>query len=235
MRADVIRACAATCNFLYLVMRDVTVEVVLGCKSRCKSQFCKDCALAHCVSWREKLRPALAHWKSVMMLTLTLDRSRHESPEAGYRYVGKKRSVSELIKKLHKRKMIRSREFTTTLEFHKVEKSGWPHYHVLVDSSFVDKHELQRLWGLGNCWYSKHEFKSISHAINYATKYISKTSEDDDEEFWFPEWVLDFKGNMRRFSTSRGLCPSGRKRKKKADGEKTRPRIRKTGRQRSEI
>lgn len=204
----------------------------VGCKTRCRSQFCRDCALAHCVSWREKLRPAIKHWRSVIMLTLTVDPADFDGPEAAYVHVGKKRSVSKLIQKLHRRGMIRSKEFTCTLEFH---KSGWPHWHLLVDSSFVEKHELQKCWGLGHTWFSRHKFADVGHAVNYATKYIAKTSEDDENEFWFPEWVLDFKGNMRRFSTSRGLCGGVRSRKKRDDDKPKRARIRKTGRQRSEL
>ena len=208
---------------------------LVGCKTRCKSQFCQDCALAHCVKWREALRPALSCWTSVIMLTLTVDPANYETPEAAYLDVGKRRAVSKLIAKLLRRKMIRSKEFTCTIEFH---KSGWPHYHVLVDSSFVEKHELQKCWGLGHCWFSRHKFKTIAHAINYATKYISKTSKDDENEFWFPDWVLDFKGNMRRFSVSREISSRIRggkpSKRKKTDGKK-RGRVRKSGRQRSEL
>jgi len=206
----------------------VELSKVFGCPSRCKSQFCEDCSLAHCVKWREKLKAALHSWNSVIMLTLTLDPKDYSGPEEAYREVGKKRAVAELMKKLHKRGMVDTREFTLTMEFH---KSGWPHYHVLVRSTFVEKHELQRLWKRGHCWVSKGDFESVEHAINYATKYIVKTSEE--EPFWFPEWVLDFKGNLRRFSTSRGLCPTLRNKSKKNPDSKPRIRIRKTARQRS--
>ena len=178
--------------------------------------------------WREKLREALADWASVIMLTLTVDPSDYEGPEDAYRKIGKQRRVAETIKKLHAREAIKSRRFTQTLEFH---KSGWPHWHVLVESTFVDKHLLQRLWDRGHCWVSKHDFMSVDHAINYATKYIVKTSEE--EPFWFPDWVLDYSGNIRRFSTSRGLCPTRKLKKPKHDA-KPRIRIRKTARMRSE-
>lgn len=197
------------------------------CKTKCKSQFCPDCCMAHCVTWREKLRPALKHWNSVMMLTLTLDQTKFDSPWDALETVGKKRAVSELIKELNRVGLLKSREFTCTIEFH---KNGWPHYHVLVDCKFLCKHKLQAKWKRGNCWISKHDFKSVEHAINYATKYIVKTTKADENEFIFPEWVMDYKGNVRRFSTSRGLCPTRKYKKNHGDGKK-RTRITKTGRE----
>ena len=207
-------------------------------KCRCRSQFCKDCALAHCVSWREKLRPALKHWKSVIMLTMTIDQSKHDSPWGAMELVGRRRAVSKLVAKLHKAGTIASREFTCTLEFH---KKGWPHWHVLVDSKFVCKHLLQKSWGLGHCWVSKHDFKTVEHAVNYATKYIVKTDEETgngENEFLFPAWCYDYKGNIRRFSTSRGLCPT-RKIKNRSkyddDTQEKRARVTKTNRQKIDM
>ena len=203
-------------------------------KCRCKSQFCKDCALAHCVAWREKLRPALSHWKSVLMLTATVDPKQHESPWEAMELVGKRRAVGKLIARLHKKGVLKNREFTSTLEFH---KSGWPHWHLLVDSRFVCKHLLQKTWGLGHCWVSKHDFKTVEHAINYATKYIVKTTEEEGDEFLFPAWCYDYKGNIRRFSTSRGLCPTRKiknRRKYDDDTQEKRARITKTNRQKVE-
>ena len=232
-------------------------------KCRCKSQFCPDCALSHCVAWREKLRRALSHWRYPMMLTLTLDQSKYRDPEDALRTVGELRRIPKMIERLHKiakykttksfktekaiakhanklnlrkRCKLRSREFTRTLEFHKPEKGGWPHWHILVDCKFMCKHLLQETWGLGHCWVSRHEFDNVSHAINYATKYIVKTNaeSDDDDEFLFPEWVYDYKGNIRRFSTSHGLCPTRKiKNRSKYDSNEkdVRVRITKTGRQ----
>ena len=50
------------------------------------------------------------------------------------------------------------------------------------------------------------------HAMNYLTKYIAK------QDVEAPSWVLDYAGNFRKFSTSRGLCgeiksrPEGKRR-----------------------
>ena len=203
---------------------------LVPCKGKCKSQFCPDCAVAHCVSWRERLREALAGWKNVLMLTLTVDPKEYSSPKEAYEYVGKSRRVAETIRKLNRNGLLPNKHFTLTLEFH---KSGWPHWHVLIESRFVCKHKLQEAWKLGNCWVSKGDFDDVGHAINYATKYIVKTADDDENEFLFPDWVLDYEGNMRRFSTSRGLCKPLRKRKKRDPSKKTRARKRRTGRERA--
>lgn len=194
--------------------------------------------MSHCVKWRERLRPALSHWRSVMMFTLTLDQSRHDGPEAGLRYVQENRSIAKLIKKLKKKKIIENDEYTVTLEFHVL---GWPHWHVLVEASYVCKHKLQSNWGLGHCWFSKTKMTNVEHAINYATKYIVKTNNGADDEkppeFIFPDWVMDCKINLRRFSASRSLSKHwSRKFKPKiVDPDKpTRERITKTGRQKIE-
>ena len=202
-----------------------------------------------------------------MMLTLTLDQKNYADPEEAMVTVGEIKRIPKLISKLYKissyklskspktekaiekhhnklllkkRCKLRSREYTRTLEFHKPEKGGWPHWHLLVDCPFVCKHLLQAEWGLGHCWVSKHSFANVNHAINYATKYIVKTNaeeEDNDDEFLFPEWVYDYKGNVRRFSTSRGLCPTRKiKNRSKYDdpNKDVRARITKTGRQKVE-
>lgn len=180
--------------------------------------------MVHCVRWREKLRKGIGHWKNVMMLTMTLDPADYDGPEDAYRTIAKKRSVAEMIKELHRRGLIKSREYTLTTEFH---KNGWPHYHVLIQANFLCKHKLQEVWHKGHCWYSKHDFDDVSHAINYATKYISKG--DGDEPLSFPDWVLDYNGVIRRFATSRGLCET--RKVKKPKGEKKRPAApRRTGR-----
>jgi len=167
---------------------------------RCTSQFCDRCALPHAIKWRERLRPALKKWQAVSMLTLTLDPSKFDGPEQAFREVGKKRWVAECIRKLNRKNLLKSTSWVYALEFH---KSGWPHWHVLVETPFIDKHKLQAAWARGNCWVSRSRgFKNSNHAVHYVTKYAIKS------DAGFPEWVLNYKGKLRRLSTSRGLCPA---------------------------
>lgn len=166
------------------------------------------------VGWREKLRPVLAKWEDISMITLTVDQSRFpEGPEAAYRYLQKKRAVAELVKKLVRRKLAYSKKWCYVIEFHR--KGGWVHYHVLVESGFIPHDTLEKLWGKGFVWITRsRSFESSDHAVNYATKYIAKEGET------FPEWVLNFEGNLRRFSTSRGLCGEVQSRRGTGEGKK---------------
>ena len=95
-----------------------------------------------------------------MMFTLSLDRSGklstsvmsreikagrkkpYDCAETGLEFVQKRRAIPKLIAALEKRGILKNREYTVTLEFH---KSGWPHWHVLVDARFVCKHKLLSL------------------------------------------------------------------------------------------
>ena len=194
------------------------------CPKKCRSQFCKRCMIGHAVRWREKLRPALKRWRDVSMITLSLDRDQFDSELDGYLHVGRKRLIAELVRKLDRRGLVYSTEWCYSLEFH---KSGWPHWHLLVDSGFIDKHVIQRCWGHGNVWISRSRgFSNKDHAINYATKYVMKA------DAGFPDWALDYTGNLRRFSTSRGLCGTIKKRKARKTGKS---RNRKTARQRAKL
>lgn len=165
----------------------------------CRSQFCERCCVPYAIRWRERLRPAIAKWREVSMLTLTLDPTSWESPEHAYRGVGKRRLVAELIRKLKRHDLLYSDRFAYSLEFH---KSGWPHWHVIVESGYIPFQQLQECWAQGHTWISRSlKFKSASHAVHYVTKYALKA------DAGFPEWVLSYQGRIRRISTSRGLCP----------------------------
>lgn len=54
----------------------------------------------------------------------------------------------------------------------------------------------------GHVRFSKAQFHTPEYAANYACKYLTKLPQQG-----FPQWVLDFKGQIRMFATSRGLIP----------------------------
>lgn len=178
-----------------------TSESVIAVACRCKSQFCEGCAWRNMIKWRSRLDGACEHWPAVMMLTLTVDQNRYDGPEDAFRRIQKGRKVAKFICKMNELRHLRTREYTLTIEFH---ENGWPHYHILVPETYVDKYKMDKVWGIGHTHFSKQEkFQSVKHALNYVTKYVSKT--DDEDGFSFPDWVMEYKGQIRRFSTSRGL------------------------------
>lgn len=199
-------------------------EIVLV-KCKCRSQFCPDCMPGLMVSMREKIRPALLKWKSVQMLTMTVSRDVAEGPREAYEMIQAKRLVAETVRSFFKRGWLHSREFVYVIEFH---KDGWPHWHCLVDVKWVKHEDFKKRWKYGHVFLSpKGKFENNSHAINYCTKYISKADNP------FPDWVLDYSGNLRRFSTSRGLTETKKKVRREKPDEPKRVRNRKTPRERT--
>ena len=171
---------------------------LLAISCRCKSQFCQQCSLGRMVAIREKLRPIIQKWQSVQLVTLTVDPKAFKSPLEAWKYVGKKRAISVLMRALRRSGSLCGREWVCALEFH---KSGWPHWHVLTHSRFIPHRVILAGWKLGHVSISRSRgFESMDHATHYVTKYVSKFGE-------VPAWVLDYRGNLRRFSSSRGLFP----------------------------
>ena len=176
------------------------------------------------IRYRDLIRPAIADFERVLMLTLTVERK--ENPKDAYEKAQKDRAVSELIRALHRNKFLLSKRFFYVIEFH---KDGYPHWHVIVESGFIPHSELKKRWARGHVWISagprnkSESFSSPDHAMNYVTKYLTKSEP-------FPKWVMEYEGNMRRFSTSRGLIREIKPRKKKSplSPRKKKPRRRRT-------
>lgn len=153
-----------------------------------------------------------------MMLTLTLDPDLFDSPEAAWRYVREHRCIAVMMQRLDRWGLVKSREFFAVVEWQK--KSEMPHWHVLVDASFIDIERVREAWnrnwkgwqqriaagrpGFGAVRYSRkrgHGFKSAEHAANYASKYITKHPEQG-----YPEWVMQSGSRaVHRYSASRGF------------------------------
>lgn len=192
---------------------------IMAC--RCRSQFCEECRVGAMVRWREKLRPVVASWERVRMVTLTIDRKRWNGPQEAYEAIQKKRAVVEFVKKLHRPRvgLLKNREFFYAIEFHKT--GGWVHWHVALRPKgrwpnkgdrdwreFGDR--LSALWGHGFAQASdEHKSTSPEHAMHYLTKYIAK------QDVGCPKWLLNRSGNFRKFSTSRGLCGPTKSKKAK--------------------
>ncbi len=186
-------------------------RLVIPC--RCKSHWCGECAPRAAYEYRDKLRPVVAQWREVLMVTLTVDPAKFpEGPESAWRYVGKVRAVSVLTRALRRLDVLDGPEWFSTLELH---RSGWPHWHVALRARFIAKAKIDAAWKVGGTWIERGERYEPAHAMNYLTKYLTKTEAEP------PEWVLSTKANVRRFSTSRGLLEP-RKRRRWQPGESVR-------------
>ena len=103
------------------------------------------------------------------LLTLTIDPSWYESPRAAFEKTAK--LVPELIRKLRLR--FGSIEYLRVTE---VTKKGWPHYHLLVRSSYLPHIVVKSLWEKmtrAHIVDLRQVTKSFS-AYYYLVKYLSK-------------------------------------------------------------
>src|SRR5262249_45270543 len=134
----------------YLESSGSTVEEGEGLAHECRAVGCKSRFCLHCCGHQGRLLkgrlvPALKTFHGgLMMLTLTVDPELFDSPEAAYWYCRDKRSVAELVRALYKAGHLKSKRFFCVVEFH---ANGWPHFHVLVESSRIPHKVLAQFWG----------------------------------------------------------------------------------------
>lgn len=193
------------------VHEEVTYEAQA---QRCKCGFCGHCCTSWGIKTRMRLIPIVETFTEVQMWTLTIDPTLFESPQKAFEYLKEKRCVARLIRRLRKLGVLHSKRFFAVIEWH---KSGYAHFHVLLDSTFIEKKTVQRIWdsfrpawagpkpkdrpGFGFVGFTKRKgFASKCHAARYATKYLMKSPHDG-----YPEWVLDYRGQVHRYSISHGF------------------------------
>jgi len=195
---------------------------------RCKSRFCEheSCLKASGRALKRRLLPVLETFEGLMMLTLTVDPKLFSSPLEAFKFLKKRRCVAKFIDSLHKQGWLFSRRYFYVVEWQmgKGEEKGteMPHFHVLVDSTFIDMGAIKTAWnryrpksagpvignapGFGHARFSKKRFAGgAAHAAHYACKYLMKHPEKG-----YPLWVTTSKLQIKRFSTSRGLLSDGR-------------------------
>ncbi len=170
---------------------------------------------------RSKLREVLLSWgETVQMWTLTLDPGLFASPAHALDYVRKNRLISRLVRELRRGGWVGEHWFCV-LEFH---ANGYPHFHLLVPTRYVPFSLVCKVWGnfrpkwageqtqqeveadrprFGAVRFSKSDFKSVEHAANYVTKYVTKTPRSG-----LPQWVLDSTDIIHRYFVSRGFWGS---------------------------
>lgn len=190
---------------------------------RCRSWFCDkpSCLKTSARRLLSRLLPVLETFSGMLMLTLTVDPSRFESPLEAFEFLKKKRCVAELVKSLCKSGHLHSHRFFYVLEW---QQNGMPHFHALVESNFIPFDVLAARWnrrvrGFGHVRISKSRFHSPLHAARYACKYLTKPPKDG-----YPQWVMEYRGQIKRFSTSRGLLPNRQKPRTARDRSPDHPR-----------
>lgn len=203
--------CAPSENQLPNVLGDLKQAYVVA--KGCKNRYCPDCCTSLGVKLRERVRDQIADWKAVLLVTLTVDPTLFGGSQEAYERVRERRGISRLVRSLLKTGHLSTGRYFVAIEF---QANGMPHWHLLLEASFVPVERVQELWdlnrpegagpvqpnrpGFGFVWMSKSDFKSMDHAANYVTKYCLKHPEKG-----YPDWVLDFEGRVPKYSTSRGF------------------------------
>ncbi|QDT65814.1 rolling circle replication-associated protein [Calycomorphotria hydatis] len=204
----------------YEIVTDVEQESVYELRPcRCNSWFCDDCAPLRGIELKARLDRCLSQWSSVLMLTLTLDPEIfNNDPVKAWEYVKREKCLSLFHRKLRRAGLVaEDSHWFCVVEF---QKSGMPHFHMLVESKFIDQARAAKLWGsFRPKWAGPNKrgdrcalgyvscngggkFKSAKHACNYVTKYITKRPRDG-----WPEWVRQQESGrqVRRYTASRGF------------------------------
>ena len=190
----------------------------------CKSWFCEHCAGRMGRRKLGELIERLRQFVGVYGITFTLDPELFPDPLTAYLYVmGGNGLIGRTIRELHRRGWLKTRHYFVVIEWH---ENGWPHWHVLVDSKFIPFGEIVEVWatfrpvwapavpritaenykgqrpspgGVRFTWrHDKPE--SPEAAAHYAAAYLCKLPENG-----FPEWVLNYEGQIKRQSHSQGF------------------------------
>lgn len=202
-------------------------------KCGCNSWYCEDCAKRRGYALRAELVPILESFTGLLLITLTVDPTLFNSPLDALMYIREKTCIGVLMQKLHRAGHLHTRRYFNILEF---QKNGHPHYHMLLDASFIPKNILQQSWdsfrpthlpqpegkrpGFGATWISVGNFEGGAiHAARYATKYLVKIPDHG-----FPDWVLQLGESIRvpRYSCSKKFWERPSKPQKKTKRPKKR-------------
>ncbi|HAU36458.1 MAG TPA: hypothetical protein DCX07_01915 [Phycisphaerales bacterium] len=124
---------------------------------------------------------------------MTVDPKGFESAEAAHDAIMAGGYIRRLMR------LLGIKVWVWVLEFH---KSGWPHWHILVDLSErgeLRPGDLKRVWGLwrdkwglgGLDLVQRKQFGESKHAVLYITKYLMKPPRSG-----YPDWFI--QGKRRR-------------------------------------
>jgi hypothetical protein len=187
---------------------------VEACRCACRSWFCDRCSIRMGLSVRTALEIFMRNSGWIpFMVTLTCNPAWFKSPEDAYFFCRKLtgKFVHELVRRSQRTGSgvkLRSAHYFVGFELH---KSGWPHWHIVLDATFVDIDVLRHVWnllgrrngkdGIGHVFFTEMKAHwTIEMAIAYVTKYLT-----DRPEGGWPDWIMQSEKRIRRFSSSQGL------------------------------
>jgi hypothetical protein len=131
----------------------------------CKRWGCPSCA-------RTKIRE-LAQWTKLAcpnkLLTLTINPECHDNPELAWKTTAPK--IPELIRELRKRFGLV--EYLRVVE---QTQNGWPHYHMLLRSSYLPQPAVKKLWQqlTGAKIVDIRQVSQFFNSFQYLVKYLTK-------------------------------------------------------------
>jgi hypothetical protein len=171
----------------------------------CRCATCERCGPARGWKIRQRLQE-LGIFRSPVLFTLTVDRTKWATPEEAYRDIKEGGYIWRLMRS------IGAEIWFYVVEFQQKSGGGWPHWHIVIEkedwAGRMPKDVLQTAWRLWrDTWkIGGVDVKSFAgageHAINYVTKYLMKQPVKG-----YPEWVLVSDQRIRFCAASRSVGP----------------------------
>ena len=176
------------------------MELFRLCRAGCKSWYCDRCAFRKGRLLQERVARVVETFGDVLMLTLTFDPKLHAGPGAAW-WHGKGK-IGRLIRDLRRDGHLKSGRYQWFWENH---KSGYPHFHVLVEAKFLKHASVKALWSRYGCGSIVHcrrrkRGETKSQAAYYASKYVTKQPEGG-----WPVWVMQSTARIVRYGGSKGF------------------------------
>lgn len=164
-------------------------------RHRCSSLFCPQCSTSRGRPHLYKGERMAASMVQPMMITITVDQRRHDSPQGAYEYVSHDRVIGSLLRR------IATKDYFYTLQ---LQRNGWPHWHVICEGE-----------GLGittaglNRALSRHGLEAQAKPVTDvkgAVGYICRDFLYAAKAKWQP-WILQLD-NVRLVEFSRSKRPA---------------------------
>lgn len=101
-------------------------------KSSCNCWACPDCRKKKGYKVRAAIKNKMQYFTKPAMITLTVDPKLHSDPYGAYKYVTSKRYINRLL-----RRVLGIKYYLWVVEPHELNGQGYPHWHILVDTSHL--------------------------------------------------------------------------------------------------